>query len=70
MSFGPQEKTVLDLWDSGLTILQIVVQTGIKKENVGRILSSFDGSSDQRIDEASIRAGSQALLAAIQQVQA
>lgn len=70
MSLTPQESTVLGLWDSGLTVREIVVKTGIKKENVGRILSSFDGSRDQRVEEAGIRAGSAALLAAIQQVQA
>jgi hypothetical protein len=68
MSLTPQESTVLDLWDRGLSMQMIAAQTGLKRDNVARILSSFDGSQDQRVQEASIRAGSAALLAAIQEV--
>jgi hypothetical protein len=70
MSLTPQESTVLDLWDQGFSMQMIAAQTGLKRDNVARILSCFDGSQDQRVQEASIRAGSAALLAAIQQVQA
>lgn len=68
MSLTPQESTVLDLWDRVLSMQMIAAQTGLKRDNVARILSSFDGSQDQRVQEASIRAGSAALLAAIQEV--
>jgi FixJ family two-component response regulator len=69
MTLTRQESRVLDLWDAGLSMQQIAAQTGIKKGQVERVVTYFDGRSDRRIQEASVRAGSAALLAAIRQVQ-
>ncbi len=70
MTLTRQESLVMDLWDSGLSMQQIAAQTGITKGNVERIVTYFDGRRDQRVEEGGIRAGSAALLAAIQQVRA
>ena len=70
MSCTPQENRIMDLWDGGLSIKQIAAQTGIRLHKVEHIVSCFSGRNEQRVAEASIRAGSAALLAAIRQVQA
>lgn len=70
MSCTPQENRIMDLWDGGLSIKQIAAQTGLRKKTVETTVSYYHGRAEQRLQEASIRAGSAALLAAIQQVQA
>ncbi len=70
MSCTPQENRIMDLWDSGLSISQIAEQTGIGRHKVENTVSYYHGRAEQRLQEASIRAGSAALLAAIQQVRA
>lgn len=70
MSCTPQETRVMDLWDNGFTKASISAALKIKPKKVDDIVSKLSGREDQRVEEASIRAGSAALLAAIQQVQA
>ena len=70
MSCTPQENRIMDLWDGGLSINQIADQTGIRLHKVQNTIAYYHGRAEQRVQEASIRAGSAALLAAIQQVQA
>lgn len=68
MSCTPQETRIMDLWDSGLSIKQIAVQTGIRQHKVENTISYYHGRHEQRVQEASIRKGSMALLAAIAEV--
>lgn len=68
MSCTPQEARVMDLWDNGFTKARIAAALSIKPKKVDSIVSMLSGREDQRAEEASIRAGSAALLAAIQQV--
>lgn len=70
MSCTPQENRIMDLWDGGLSIQQIAAQTGIRQHKVENTVSYYHGRAEQRLQETSIRRGSRALLAAIQQVRA
>lgn len=70
MSCTPQETRVMDLWDNGFTKARIAAALNIKPKKVDSIVSDLSGRDEQRVQEASIRAGSAALLAAIRQVQA
>ncbi|PXW79018.1 regulatory LuxR family protein [Blastomonas natatoria] len=70
MSCTPQETRVMDLWDNGFTKAHIAAALNIKPKKVDSIVSDLSGRDDQRVEEASIRAGSAKLLAAIRQVQA
>lgn len=70
MSLTPQETRIMDLWDGGLSIKEIAGQTGIRQRKVENTVSHYCGRADKRVHEASVRKGSAALLAAIQQVRA
>lgn len=65
-TLNPQDETIVELWDGGMTIEQIVAQTGLTNRRVYSIISTSkvsDGEYKRR--KAAMARGSAMLLAAI-----
>lgn len=67
---GTPSQRILSLWDNGLSAEAIAARLGKPKKKITETLATYDGTADFRRHRDAMRAGSAALLAAIQQVRA
>lgn len=65
MSLTPKETEVMDLWDAGLSVAEIVIATGKSRVGVEAITSTYRDEGADFTGNAQLRRASDALGAAI-----
>lgn len=66
----PQERQVMDRWDSGQSIRRIARELGKPVQRVRNLIIYYDGAADRRVSDRAMIAASAQLLRAIQRERA
>ncbi len=64
-ALSENERAVLDLWDSGMSIEKIARQLGLSRAYVGKKVSDLTGADDQRHHHRAMTEGNAVFLAAL-----